>query len=637
MDEYLGHLREFRRILHNLGGEAKPPVNRETISSLSHKLEQDESQLTAEQLETSIRSSIESTETIQDLTRYEEGLMSVLRDITLKKRRELERARFRKVLDQSGESILVVDPYSGRILDVNETATQTLGYGRDELLEMSLGSIEVGVELTSTESWQQWVDGFRSEREAKYVEGAHRRKDGSWFPVESSVGFTTVDNEELLLVVTRDTTERKRSESRVRRQWAFFSSVALKSVDGILAFDRSLAVTYWNPAMERILGIPRAEVIGRSILDAVPQFKVLGEERYLRDALSGMTCTSRDRYCANVETERQVYFEGHYSPIHDASGDVAGGVGIIRDITDHRETQARQARKAREARNRIEQERVAQIKMQQRLHSEISKLKEENERLATNGHHGDASEAAANGSRFGNVEGLDVLAKGVASAVEPLMASILSQTGVALSELDEESPLRKGFEEIEEAALDTSALATTLSSFSGNGRVEGDVHLDALVDELAHSARAAAGRDVNVERMSGEEELPAVNGDERLIRDLLMVLVTNAAEAMEDDEDGAVRVATGTTEADESQLAAAYLGNDLNPGRYVYLEVEDAGRGMDETTRAKSFVPFFSTKKGHRGLGLAKALGVVRAHGGAIALVSAPNEGTSVRVLFPTA
>lgn len=637
MDEYLGHLREFRRILHNLGGETQPPVNRETISSLSHKLEHDESQLTAEQLESSIRSSIESTETIQDLTRYEEGLMSVLRDITLKKRRELERARFRKVLDQSGESILLVDPYSGRILDVNETASHALGYGRDELLEMSLANIEVGTELTSTESWQQWVDVFRAEKGAKYVEGAHRRKDGSWFPVESSVGFTTVDNEELLLVVTRDTTERKRSESRVRRQWAFFSSVALKSVDGILAFDRSLAVTYWNPAMERILGIPRAEVIGRSILDAVPQFKVLGEERYLRDALSGMTCTSRDRYCANVETERQVYFEGHYSPIHDSSGDVAGGVGIIRDITDHRETQARQARKSREARNRIEQERVAQIKMQQRLHSEISKLKEENERLAANGHGGDAPEKAANGSRFGNVEGLDVLAKGVATAVEPLMASILSQTGVALSELDEESPLRKGFEEIEEAALDTSALATTLSSFSGNGRVEGDVHLDALVDELAHSARAAAGREVTVERMNGDEELPAVNGDERLLRDLLMVLVTNAAEAMEEDADGAVRVATGTTDADESQLAAAYLGNDLNPGRYVYLEVEDSGRGMDETTRAKSFVPFFSTKKGHRGLGLAKALGVTRAHGGAIAIVSAPNEGTSVRVLFPVA
>jgi len=185
-------------------------------------------------------------------------------------------------------------------------------------------------------------------------------------------------------------------------------------------------------------------------------------------------------------------------------------------------------------------------------------------------------------------------------------------------------------------ALDTSALATTLSSFSGNGRVDGEVHLDALVDDLAHSARAAAGRDVNVEHRRDSGELPAIRGDERLVRDLLMVLVTNAAEAMGESEDP-VRVATGTTEVEEAHLATAYLGSELHPGPYVYLEVEDTGCGVDETTRLKSLVPFFTTRPGHRGLGLAKALGVMREHGGAVTLVSAPGEGTSVRVLFPLA
>jgi signal transduction histidine kinase len=77
------------------------------------------------------------------------------------------------------------------------------------------------------------------------------------------------------------------------------------------------------------------------------------------------------------------------------------------------------------------------------------------------------------------------------------------------------------------------------------------------------------------------------------------------------------------------------LGKGKSPGSYVYLEVTDTGAGMDEETLAKSFVPFFSTKAQHRGLGLATVLGVMRAHRGAVTLVSKPDKGSSVRALFP--
>ena len=97
MDEYLGHLREFRRILQNLEGQPTHPLNREAIVALAQKLDRDESQLNSDRLEHSIRDTVEATRTLEDLEHYEQGVMAVFQEITSKKRRDLERERFRKL------------------------------------------------------------------------------------------------------------------------------------------------------------------------------------------------------------------------------------------------------------------------------------------------------------------------------------------------------------------------------------------------------------------------------------------------------------------------------------------------------------------------------------------------------------
>jgi signal transduction histidine kinase len=73
----------------------------------------------------------------------------------------------------------------------------------------------------------------------------------------------------------------------------------------------------------------------------------------------------------------------------------------------------------------------------------------------------------------------------------------------------------------------------------------------------------------------------------------------------------------------------------LKPGRYVSVAITDTGKGMNATTRQRLFEPFFSDKFQGRGLGMAAVYGIVKNHGGGIAVDSQYGQGTCVRVYLP--
>jgi signal transduction histidine kinase len=133
-----------------------------------------------------------------------------------------------------------------------------------------------------------------------------------------------------------------------------------------------------------------------------------------------------------------------------------------------------------------------------------------------------------------------------------------------------------------------------------------------------------------------EERLPRVVVDEVQIRQVLMNLLTNAAQAI-GDRGGRITIRTGVAWVEVEELEELQLGADLSPGRYAWCSVEDDGCGMDEATKARIFDPFFTTRPSGRGLGLATVLGIVRGHRGALGVTSAPGRGTTFRVLLPCA
>jgi signal transduction histidine kinase/ActR/RegA family two-component response regulator/HAMP domain-containing protein len=123
----------------------------------------------------------------------------------------------------------------------------------------------------------------------------------------------------------------------------------------------------------------------------------------------------------------------------------------------------------------------------------------------------------------------------------------------------------------------------------------------------------------------------AIMGAENEIRDALTNLVFNAADAMPDG--GTLTVRTKTV---MRQVKGA--AEDEAPAEMVCLEVSDTGVGMDPETRRRCLEPFFTTK-GERGtgMGLAMVYGMAQRHRAELEIDSAPGEGTTVRVVFPSA
>jgi signal transduction histidine kinase len=139
-------------------------------------------------------------------------------------------------------------------------------------------------------------------------------------------------------------------------------------------------------------------------------------------------------------------------------------------------------------------------------------------------------------------------------------------------------------------------------------------------------------------RFEGGCHLPPVETDTEQLRQVIVELVTNAVEAIDENASGAICVRTKFAEIDEELARHDHLEAAVGAGvKFVSLEVQDTGCGMDQETQAKIFDPFFSTKFTGRGLGLSAVHGFVRSNGGAVRVRSGLGEGSVFQVVLPAA
>ena len=182
------------------------------------------------------------------------GVMGVSRDITQSKKAEsalrASQQRFRSLVEHAGDAFFLSDSQT-RFLEVNQRACDSLGYTRDELLNLSVGDIDPNF---SKERFEE-RSGTLTPGFAMTLNGVHRRKNGTTFPVE--IRLVTLESKEdrLFLSLARDVTERKRTEATLTRLRAIMEGTP----HFVGMADRNGRVMWVNRAGRQMTGVPEDE------------------------------------------------------------------------------------------------------------------------------------------------------------------------------------------------------------------------------------------------------------------------------------------------------------------------------------------------------------------------------------------
>jgi PAS domain S-box-containing protein len=130
-----------------------------------------------------------------------------------------------------------------------------------------------------------------------------------------------------------------RTRGALERQREFGASLLRSSPDGMFAFDRDFRYTLWNPAMERITGVPASEVLDEVAFEKFPYLRETGEQVLFEQALSGEYVTLVERDLDVAQTGVRGWFQITYSPLYADGGEIIGGLSVLRDVTSHKEAE----------------------------------------------------------------------------------------------------------------------------------------------------------------------------------------------------------------------------------------------------------------------------------------------------------
>ncbi len=347
--------------------------------------------------------------------------------------------------------------------------------------------------------------------------------------------------------------------------------------DAVFVTDAKARMVLVNPAACALLGMPATKLTGERLGSFFTRVDPAGPpatetpDPIGRVLREGETVTESGGVWAVPEGRSPRLVAGPTAPLRDAAGRVTGAVRVFRDVTE-----------------------TERLRAERRRAEQFNAL---------------ASFASGIGNDFNNA-----------------LAAISGNLSLASMQLkDQPEAAAAGIEEAQRATQSARAVAALLLGFSPASDL--DKKLVPLA-ELVHSITTEAfAQERATAQFELPDDLPPVELDPEVFGLVVRNLARNAAEAM--PMGGRLRVWAEVRELSRDHPTG------LAPGRYVKICFEDEGSGFAPELMEKIFQPFFTTKPGAGGFGLAFAYSIVRQHNGVINADSIVGQGSIFRVYLP--
>lgn len=421
-----------------------------------------------------------------------------------------------------------------------------------------------------------------------------RRHDGvyRWVEVHSTPVFDADGRPLRVVGSTTDVTDRIEAEQHRRALSDQLEAATTLSGLGRFASDRRADTVQIDARAIEILGLPGTPTTSAEFNEMFPPVHPDDRPRLeaaYAELLDGANAEMDAEFRVQRPTssggseERWIFMRLRRQV--DEDGAIIGGVGVVGDVTDRRAEQA------------------AMLRSQKR-------------------------------------EALGTLAGGIAHDFNNVISAILSNAMVAQTEIAAGLSPDESLSEIQRGAERAADIVRRLLGFSREApREESLFEVAAVAREACSLLRPTVPAGVTIAPPMGVA--PAVLGSSSELHQVLVNLVTNAADAAADGG-GTVRVEVDAVDR-EVAISALTPGDplaQLPPGRYIRVRVTDDGPGIADDVLPRIFDPFFTTKDAGKGtgLGLAAALSIVRGHGGELSAANLPGRrGAAFTMLLPVA
>jgi len=232
------------------------------------------------------------------------------------------------------------------------------------------------------------------------------------------------------------------------------------------------------------------------------------------------------------------------------------------------------------------------------------------------------------------MEAIGTLAGGIAHDFNNILAAMLGYAELAQMKMKGQENILKDIDQVLQAGSRAKELVRQILAFSRQAKYERrPVEMDVVVNEALKLLRASIPATIEI-KTNIDSKGGTVLGDSTQIHQVLMNLCTNAYHAMR--ETGGTLTVSLSRE-DILPEHPAINGFALTPGPYSKLQITDTGSGMTQAIMARIFEPYFTTRSKSEGTGMGLALthGIVKEHGGHIAVFSEPKRGTVFTVFLP--